>query len=32
MNHLNMEIEIHGDMWKLKDIQDNIEWSKKQSW
>jgi len=25
-------IEIHGDQWKLADIQENVEWSKKQVW
>ena len=25
-------VEIHGDQWKLSDIQENIEWGKQQSW
>ena len=25
-------IEIHGQQWKLSDIQEDIEWSKKQKW
>jgi len=29
---MNEQIEIHGNQWKLKDIIDNVEWSKKQKW
>ena len=25
-------VEIHGDLWKLEDIQDDIEWAKSQRW
>ena len=25
-------VEIHGEQWKLEDIQENIEWAKSQHW
>jgi len=29
---MNELVEIHGDKWKLKDIENNVEWSKQQVW
>jgi len=29
---MNETVKIHGDDWKLSDIQDEIDWCKKQSW
>lgn len=25
-------VEIHGEQWKLDDIQESVEWIKKQNW
>jgi hypothetical protein len=25
-------VEIHGDIWKIADIQDDIAWCKEQTW
>jgi len=29
---MNKYIEIHGDKWKLKDIQEELDWCKNQKW
>lgn len=25
-------VKIHGDEWKLSDIQENVDWCKEQQW
>jgi transposase-like protein len=29
---MNEFVDIHGDQWKLEDIRENIEWSRRQVW
>jgi Zn-finger protein len=29
---MNEDVEMHGTAWKFKDIEDNVEWSKQQTW
>lgn len=29
---MNQQVELHGDLWKLDDIADEVEWIRTQKW
>jgi hypothetical protein len=29
---MSQTVEIHDQIWKVEDIQQNIDWSKQQPW